>query len=85
MDTYTIGTSHLRTTKEAVNKLLDFIDQKINEQGAYRIRFTDETQMNEFAGLLGLPQCEHGRSFAASALRNPDDPDATEVILGRTK
>jgi hypothetical protein len=82
--TDTIDTSHLGATKEDVNKLLDYVDQKINEQGVYHIRFTDEAQMNEFATLLGLPHCEHTRKFAASVMRNPNDPDATEVFLGRT-
>ncbi len=80
----TISTSHIRAPKDGVKNLMDFIDQKINEQGHYRIRFTDEAQMNELAVLIGVPQCEHGRQFVANVLKNDDDPDASEVILGRT-
>lgn len=71
--------------QQFASKVVDLLDQKIEEHGGkYIVRFDDVEQMNEIAAYLGLPQCDHGRAYVASILRNPnDDPDATEVGFGK--
>jgi hypothetical protein len=70
---------HLRT-EENVKRVYAYVDKQIQENGAFGIRLDDENQMNELAGKLGLPQCDHGRELLATIL-SPYNPKATNVVL----